>query len=70
MKDLILIAVMSISFSGAAFAAEAPKVKIGYSADSSMEMEAGAMNVHVYSMPGKERREMDQRAPSCARTRR
>lgn len=61
MKNLILIAVMSISFGGAAFAAEAPKVKVGYSADSSMETEAGAMNGHVYSMPGKERREMDQR---------
>lgn len=44
MKNLILIAVMSISFSGAAFAAEAPNVKVGYSADSSMETEAGAMN--------------------------
>jgi len=61
MKNLILIAIISISFSGAAMAAEAPKVKVGYSADTSMETEAGEMKGHVYSMPGKERREMDQR---------
>lgn len=58
MKKIILFAVMSISFSGAVLAAEAPKVE--YSADSSMEMESGAMKGHVYSAPGKERREMEQ----------
>lgn len=58
MKKLILIAVMSISFSGTVLAADEPKVE--YSADSSMETEAGAMNGRIYSAPGKERREMDQ----------
>jgi hypothetical protein len=41
-------------------ATEAPKVKVEYSADSSMEMEQGSMKGRVYSAPGKERREMDQ----------
>jgi len=63
MKKIILFAVMSICFSGAVLAAkgdtDGPKVE--YSADSSMETEAGAMNGRVYYAPGKERREMDQR---------
>lgn len=54
---------MSIGFSGAVMAAgsvtDGPKVE--YSADSSMETKAGAMNGRVYFAPGKERREMEQR---------
>ena len=54
---------MSIGFSGAVLAAgsatDGPKV--AYTAVSSMETEAGAMNGRVYSAPGKERREMEQR---------
>lgn len=58
MKKLVITAVMMFGFTSATFAAEGPKVE--YSADTSMEMERGAMKGHVYAAPGKERREMEQ----------
>lgn len=61
MNKIFLTAVMSISLSAAAWAAEAPKEpSVEYSADSSMEMEQGAMKGHVNHAAGKERREMEQ----------
>lgn len=58
MNTNILFAALLIGFSAMTLATEGSKAE--YSADTIMETAQGKMKGHIYSAPGKERREMNQ----------